>query len=67
MQLKNIKRTITTGWVVTVGAAGLVAGVTGPLGWLALAGAAIVPPLAMMRYWHDPEPTMSERIHDALR
>jgi hypothetical protein len=67
MTLKNIKSSVAAGWVVAVGAAGFVAGVTSSSGWLALAGLAVVPPIVMMRFWQQPDQTMSESIQDALR
>jgi hypothetical protein len=67
MTLKNIKAGIAVAWVLVVGVAGFLAGVTSPSGWLALAGLAIVPPLVMMRFWQSPDQTMSQSIQDALR
>jgi hypothetical protein len=67
MTLKNIKAIVAAAWVLAVGAAGLLAGVTSLSGWLALAGLAIVPPLVMMRFWQQPDQTMSQSIQEAFR
>jgi hypothetical protein len=31
---------------------------------IAMAALAILPPILLWFWWHDPEPTMSQRIHD---
>jgi hypothetical protein len=33
-------------------------------GGIAMAALAILPPILLWLWWHDPEPTMSQRIHD---
>ena len=67
MTLKNIKAIVAVAWMLAVGAAGLLAGVASLPGWLALAGLAIVPPLVMMRFWQQPDQTMSQSIQEAFR
>ena len=67
MTLNNIKRSIASVWVLGIGAAGLLAGISSAASSLVLLAVAIVPPLAMMRYWNDPTPTMSESIREAQR
>ena len=67
MQLKHIKLTIGVVWLVAIAIFTILSGVNSPSGWLLLAATAVLPPVAMMRYWHDPDQTMSERIHQAMR
>ena len=67
MQLKHIKLTVALVWLLAISVAAFVAGVTSPSGWLLLAATAVLPPAAMMRYWHHPDQTMSQRIQQALR
>jgi hypothetical protein len=67
MQLKDIKLTISIVWLVAITVASVLTGVTSASGWLLLAATGVLPPLAMLRYWHHPAPTMSEQIQQALR
>jgi hypothetical protein len=66
MTLKNTKATIAAAWVLAVGAAGLLAGVTSSSSWLALAGLAIAPSIVLMRFWNDHQ-TMSQSIQRVLQ
>ena len=66
MPLKQIKLTIAVVWLIAIAIFSILSGVSSPSGWLLLAATAVLPPLAMMRYWHDPDQTMSERIHQAI-
>jgi Na+(H+)/acetate symporter ActP len=67
MTLQHIKVMTIVAWVLAIGAAGLLAGVTSSSGWFALAALAIVPPLVAMRFWKRPDQTMSQSIQEALR
>lgn len=67
MQLLNLKAVIAVIYVATVGAAGLAGGVASAPGWAAVAGLALLPPIAMLTLWIDPSPTLSEAIHEARR
>ena len=67
MNLQNIKVVSGAVWALAVGGAGLLAGVSSSSNWLALAGLAIVPPLVMMRFWNQPDETMSQSIQGVLR
>jgi len=66
MALKHIKLTIAVVWLFAIAIFAILSGVSSPSGWVLLAATAVLPPLAMMRYWHDPDQTMSERIHQAI-
>jgi hypothetical protein len=67
MALKHIKLTIAVLWLIAIALVSILGRVSSPSGWLLLAVTAVLPPLAMMRYWHDPDQTMSERIHQAMK
>jgi hypothetical protein len=67
MQLKHIKLTITVVWLIAISVATFLGGVASPSGWLLLAVTAVLPAVAMMRYWNDPGQTMSQRIEQDLR
>ena len=67
MTLQYIKVMSVAAWVLAIGAAGLLAGITSSSGWLALAALAIVPPIVAMRFWKRPDQTMSQSIQEALR
>ncbi|MBI2220570.1 MAG: hypothetical protein HYU53_05125 [Acidobacteria bacterium] len=66
MRLNYTKTTASALWVVAMCAGGFVIGVTSLTGWTVLAGLALLPPLVIGRLWKD-DPSMSERIHEALR
>jgi hypothetical protein len=67
MQLKYTKVTLACAWMFAISGAGLVANVNSLPNWTVLVGLAILPPLAMMRWWKEPAQTMSESIHEILR
>ena len=67
MSLPTIKVTTAAAWALAIAAVGLLAGVNSLSLWLALAGLAIVPPLVMMRFWTQPDQTMSQSIQEVLR
>ena len=67
MQMFAIKATVTAVWVSVICAAGIVIDSQSVPVWIALTGAAIVPPLIMLWRWHVPPPSMSEIIQDSLR
>jgi hypothetical protein len=63
----NLKTALFVAWVVVVCVAALVIGVTSVPNWLIVAAVAIVPPLVVRQFWHAPEQTISESIHEARR
>ena len=67
MRLQTIKMTIGAAWVVIAIIVGIVAGVSSSGGLLALVALGLLPPLAMLLLWNDPDPTMSESISKARR
>jgi hypothetical protein len=67
MTSENVKTLLLAAWVLAVSVAAIVFGVTSVPNWIAVAGAAIVPPLVVRQFWRTPEQTMSESIHEARR
>jgi hypothetical protein len=67
MRLKDIKMTLAAVWVVVAIIVGIVAGVSSSGGLLALVALGLLPPLAMLLLWNDPDQTMSESISKARR
>ena len=67
MQLSQIKTAIAAGWIATIGAGGLIAGVSQPATWVVLGACGVIPAAAMLHFWNPPPPTMSETIQKALR
>lgn len=53
---------ICVGAAITIGLRSL--GVTELIDWLMIAVLGIVAPLAIWFWWHDPDQTMSQRIHE---
>lgn len=53
--------------VLYVSAVGIAGDLNSPFGWTILASVAIVPPLALLRRWHEPRQSMSQNIQEALR
>jgi hypothetical protein len=67
MQLERIKWICTAAWVTAAVVLGLfVRDVTWPI-WAAFVALAVLPPLALLFWWTDPAPTMSEAISEARR
>ena len=67
MRIKQIKLTSAIVWVAAAAVVGLLAGVSSPGGMALLAAFALLPPLAMMLLWTEPQETMSESIRGGRR
>lgn len=65
MASETLKTLLLVAWVIAICVAAIVIGVTSVANWIVVAGAAIVPPLVVRRFWRAPEQTMSESIHEA--
>ena len=66
MKLNYTYTTAVAVWVLAMCAIGVTIGTTSLIGWTVLAGFALLPPLAIARWWkHDP--SLSESIHEVLR
>jgi len=61
----NTKTLVFVAWVIAVGLAGLALGVTSPANWAVVACIALLPPFVARQFWHAPEKTISESIHEA--
>jgi len=44
-----------------------VADVRSVIDWTVLTGVALMPPILVLRFWTDPQPSTSESIREALR
>ena len=65
MRLQYINAALATTWIgvgLTMGLRRI--GVTEITDWLMIAVLGIVAPLGIWFWWHDPEQTMSQRIHE---
>ena len=61
------KTLLFAGWALAVCLAAIAIGITSVPDWMVVACVAVVPPLVARRFWHAPEQTISESIHDARR
>ena len=61
----NTKTLVFVAWVIAVCLAGLALGVTSPANWAVVACIALLPPFVARQFWHAPEKTISESIHEA--
>jgi len=67
MQLERIKWALTGTWVMAAVILGLfVRDLTWQI-WAAFIALAVLPPLALLFWWTDPAPTMSESISEVSR
>jgi uncharacterized membrane protein YhdT len=67
MPPKTIKTLLLVAWVIAVCLAAIAIGITSVPNWILVACLAVVPPLVVRNFWHAPEQTISESIHDARR
>jgi hypothetical protein len=65
--MKQIKLTSGIVWVAAAAVIGLLLGVSSPGGLALLAAFALLPPLAMLVLWNEPQETMSESIRGGQR
>ncbi len=66
MQVNYTKSAAAAFWVLAMFAIGVALGTTTVIGWVVLAGLALLPPLVIQRLWKD-DPSLSESIHEVLR
>jgi len=66
MELKRIKMTVSTLWVLTAVVIAIVADLS-VSGGIAVTSLDLLPPLAILLLWNDPAPTTSECIREARR
>jgi hypothetical protein len=67
MKLEYKKAISAAVWVALVCSVGLLAQLTSRSAWVIAAAITVLPPLVAMRYWNDPDRSMSESIQDVLR
>lgn len=67
MRMKQIKLASGIVWVAAAAVVGLLWGVSSPGGLALLAAFALLPPLAMVLLWNEPQETMSESIRGGRR
>jgi hypothetical protein len=67
MQLEHTKAMLAGAWILAASVVGLLAGVTSGGAWILLAGVALVPPLAILLFWHGPSETLSQTIQRGRR
>jgi membrane protein implicated in regulation of membrane protease activity len=65
MQLKQTQAVIAAAWLIIICLVALVAGVSSWTTGALLTAIAILPLLAMRRWWKDPEQTLSESIRES--
>lgn len=62
MTQEYMKTLIFTAWVAMMVVMALFVGVESAIGWSVIAGASILPPLAVLWTWQRPQVTISESI-----
>ena len=67
MDMTSWKSQICAAWVLIVVLVGFAVGPTSMAGWTLLAAAAMILPGLVVRFWQQPQPSMSESIRNALR
>ena len=61
------KTLLFVAWSIAVFLAAIAIGITSVPNWVVVACVAFVPPLVVRSFWHAPEQTTSESIHEARR
>jgi hypothetical protein len=67
MQLEYTKAMLAAAWILAACVVGLLAEVTSGGARVLLAGVALVPPLAILLFWHGPSETLSQTIQRGRR
>jgi hypothetical protein len=66
MPLQRIKMVVAASWMVITLAIAIAARVSWPL-HLAIAAVCLLPPLALLLWWNEPDQTMTEAIDEVRR
>ena len=66
MQLQRLKMIVAVSWMLVTLAVAIAARVTWPL-HLAIAALGLLPPLALLLWWNEPNQTMTEAIDEVRR
>jgi hypothetical protein len=67
MPSENTKTLLFVAWAIAVCLSAIAIGIASVPHWIVVASVAVVPPLVARSFWHVPEQTISESIHDARR
>ena len=67
MQLEHMKTGVALGWVLTCGVMAVSLNVSSASDWILLIGLGVLPPIMLLRIWHAPAQTLSERIREVPR
>lgn len=67
MRINNIKGTVSAIYMLAITGGAVAIGIDSPINWAVVAAVAVLPPLAMLKLWNEPTPTMSESINRARR
>jgi hypothetical protein len=66
MQLQRIKMLVAASWMLVALTVAIAARVSWPL-HLAIAAVGLLPPLALLLWWNEPDQTMTEAIDEVRR
>jgi hypothetical protein len=64
---KNVKAVIAVAWVLTWSVVAVSLNVNSVSSWMLLVGAGTLPPLMLLKLWHEPAQTISESIHEVVK
>ena len=67
MYSQTTKTLVFIGWSIAVFLVAIVLGIASVANWIVVTFIAVVPPLVVRSFWHAPEQTISESIHEARR
>jgi hypothetical protein len=67
MQLEHVKTAVVGAWMLAWGVMALSVDVTSISSWILFVGSGVLPPLLLLRMWHQPARTMSESIREVLK
>jgi hypothetical protein len=67
MQFDRMTTAVVGAWVLAWGVMALSVNVSSAGSWILLVGSGVLPPLVLLRMWHQPAPTLSESIREVLK
>jgi hypothetical protein len=60
MQLEHVKTAVVGAWMLAWGVMALSVDVTSISSWILFVGSGVLPPLLLLRMWHQPAQTIRE-------
>ncbi len=63
----DMKAAVAVAWVLTWSALAVLLNTGSTSNWILLIGAGALPPLMLLKMWHEPPQTLSERIREAVK